>query len=272
MKKKLCLLIGFISLIACQKQVDWDLQVQDNKFIVVDARITDVQGLQSIRIFHPINRLNADPVPASGAHVLISSEDSLWQLNEDSLQKGIYTTGATFTAVPGKNYSLFIDYQKKVYTAKTNMVAGSEFQELTYQKNEDNELYHLDWVASAFNAEKPAVWEIFLDWSKVPGYEETDSSLCKARLEFFTLPTLDVSEIFAPEMQKIYFPAGTQITENRYSVTPGYAEFLRTLLLETNWQGGLFNTAPADVITNLSPGARGYFTACSVTTVYLTVK
>lgn len=272
MKNNICLLLGFVSLIACQKQVNWDLQVQDNNFIVVDARITDVLGSQSIRIFFPVIQLNSDPVPVTGANVLISSEDSLWVLNEDSLHKGIYSTGKTFIAISGKTYSLFIDYKGKIYTAKTNMIAGSEFQELTYQKNEDNDLYHLDWVASAFNAEKPAVWEILLDWSKVPGYELTDSSLCKARLEFFTLPTIDVSEIFAPEMQKICFPAGTQITENRYSVTPGYAEFLRTLLLETNWQGGLFNTAPADVITNFSPGARGYFTACSVTTVYLTVK
>jgi hypothetical protein len=88
---------------------------------------------------------------------------------------------------------------------------------------------------------------------------------------FYTLPTLDVSEIFAPEMEKILFPGGTIITERRYSLTPGHAEFIRELMLETNWTGGLFSLANSNVMTNLSDGAIGYFGACSVTSLSLTV-
>ncbi len=272
MKKILRIFLVFIPLIACQKQISWDIPKQDLNFIMVDGRITDIRGPQSVRIFYPVNQLNDDPLPVTGAKVLISSEDSLWLLKEDSLAPGIYLTSNTFIAVTGKTYSLFISNNDHVYSAKASMIPGSSFQALIYQKNEEDDLYHLDWVANAFNTAHPALWEIILDWSKVSGYEQTDSSLCKVRLQFFTLPTLDVSEIFAPDMQKISFPAGTLITENRYSITPDYAAFLRTMLLETNWQGGLFNTAPSNVITNLSAGARGYFAACAVTTIYLTVK
>jgi hypothetical protein len=85
------------------------------------------------------------------------------------------------------------------------------------------------------------------------------------------LPTLDVSQIFSPEMEKVSFPAGTIINERRYSLTPEHAEFFRELLLETNWTGGLFSLSNANVITNLTEGAIGYFGVCSVTSLSLTV-
>jgi hypothetical protein len=82
---------------------------------------------------------------------------------------------------------------------------------------------------------------------------------------------LDVSEIFAPSVESISFPSGTKITESRYSITPEYAEFIREVLLETQWQGSLFNTTPANVTTNLSSGGAGFFAVCGVSSIYQTV-
>ena len=105
----------------------------------------------------------------------------------------------------------------------------------------------------------------------VPGYEQADSASTHARMLFYTLPTLDVSEIFAPEMEQISFPAGTNITERRYSLTPQHAEFVRELMLETQWAGGYFNVAAANVTTNLSSGAKGFFGLCAVTSLSVIV-
>jgi hypothetical protein len=115
------------------------------------------------------------------------------------------------------------------------------------------------------------MWEVLLDWSKVPGYPPADSLKCRARLLFYTLSTLDVSEIFAPAMEQISFPVGTVINETRYSLTPEYAAFIREVLLETQWQGGLFNSTPANVPTNLSAGGAGFFAVCGVYTISQTV-
>jgi len=145
------------------------------------------------------------------------------------------------------------------------MTPGFVFNPLQYTKNEGDDLFHIDYVASAFNTGLPAMWEVFLDWSKVQGFEQTDSLACQKRMLFYTLPTLDVSEIFAPEVEKISFPLGTRITQKRYALSPNHAEFIRTLLSETNWQGGLFCSTPANVLTNLSNGAIGYFGVCAVT-------
>jgi hypothetical protein len=151
------------------------------------------------------------------------------------------------------------------------MVRGSVFGELKYARNEENKLFYVDWVANAFSTGKAAMWELLIDWSRVPGYEHLDSLNNHARMLFYTLPTLDVSEVFAPMMQSVFFPAGTIITERRYSLTPEHAEFVREMLLETNWTGGLFTVAPANVITNMSDGAFGYFGACAVTELSVTV-
>ena len=93
-----------------------------------------------------------------------------------------------------------------------------------------------------------------------------------ARLLYYTLPTIDVSEIFAPGIQTIYFPSGTYITEKKYSITREHAEYIRALLLESKWQGGLFDTEHANLPTNMSNGAIGFFGACGVNTIYLKVK
>jgi hypothetical protein len=144
------------------------------------------------------------------------------------------------------------------------MVAGTTFPQLTYAQNEKDSLYHVEYVASAFSNTQAAMWEILLDWTRVPGYENSDTTKCKARMLFYTLPTVDVSEIFAPVVEQVSFPAGTMITERRYSLAPQHAEFVREMLMETSWQGGLFPMAAANVKSNLSAGAVGFFGVCSL--------
>jgi hypothetical protein len=271
MKKTIYIILTLALLSGCVKETDWPIPEQPEQKVVVDAIITDEAGSQSIRINYAVNQLNETPKPVQGADVVISDADSAWQLAEDSLNPGLYRPSASFLARLDKTYTLIIFLNGHIYSAKTYMAPGSVFNELQYLKNTDDSLYHIEWVADAFSYGSPAMWEILLDWSKVPGYENADSTVCKARMLFYTLPTLDVSEIFAPIMESISFPVGTIITERRYSVTPGHAEFLREMLLETNWTGGLFCVANSNVTTNFSEGAVGYFGACSVTSLSLTV-
>jgi len=272
MKKTLLITVLFILLVSCQKATDWPIPDQKLNLITVDGILTDELKTQMVRIFHTVNQLNQAPLPVTGADVIISNEDSAWVMQEQPGKPGIYLSAERFIAISGKTYTLLIYVNGIVYSAKASMAPGSEFTELRYQKNENNDLYHISWVANAFNTDQPAMWEVLLDWSGVPGFEAADSLSCHGRMLFYTLPTLDVSEIFAPEMEKISFPAGTLITEKRYSLTNEHAEFLRDLLLETNWQGGLFDSAPANGITNLSDGACGFFGVCAVNTLYITVK
>jgi len=272
MKKIVLIIIPILLLLSCIKKTDWSLKPQNTDLIVVEGIIVDTMGAQMIIITRPFTQLNETPQPVSGANMIITNEDSAYTLTERSPNSGVYLTKSSFIAQPGKHYTLLIALNNKLYSAKATMVPGIHFNALKYSKDVGDNLYHIDSVAKAFNTSDTAMWEVLLDWSQVPGYENADPSKTKARLLYYTLPTLDVSQIFAPAMESIKFPAGTIIIERRYSLTPDHAEFLRTLISETNWTGGLFSTVPANVLTNLSSGAVGFFGACSITTLSLTVS
>jgi hypothetical protein len=271
MKKLILLMVVMISFSGCEKKTDWNLTGQPEKKIVVDGIITTDLKYQSLTLSFPVTELNAIPVPVTGANLLISDEDSVFQMTETPAGSGIYQSVRKFQAREGKNYSLLIYYGDQIISAKSAIVPASVFNFLVYSKDDDSGLYHISWVGSSFSTGSPAMWEVNLDWSKVPGYEQSDSSKCKARLLFYTLSTLDVSEIFAPSVEKVFFPVGTTIKESRYSLTPAYAEFIREVLLETQWQGGLFNSIPANVPTNLSAGGAGFFAVCGVYSIFQTV-
>lgn len=265
------LLWVLIALSACEKEVEWPPDGPPPKLIIADAIIIDRMGQQPVTLAYPVASLDATPEPVTGAVVRITTIDSSWLLSENPAGSGRYLTGPGFIAGLGKSYTLFISKDEVVYSAKAGMVAGQEFAALQWARNSTDSLFHVDYVASAFDANSPAMWELLLDWSHVPGYWQSDSAKCRARMLFYTLPTLDVSEIFSPVVESVSFPAGTIIEQRRYSLSAGHAAFIREMLLVTSWSGGFFSAAPAAVSTNLSSGAAGYFGACAMTSLSVTV-
>jgi hypothetical protein len=264
MQKLLTYLFLILILASCEKQSDWNLQKADNDFIIVDGVITNELKVQSITLSKPVVQLNEKPQPVSKATVLVSSNLASYSFHENPLQPGTYLSDKEFTGIRNRTYSLLITSGTKVYTSKTVLAPPADFVFLKYRRIDENK-YQITTVSLLYNPDKAALYEILLDWSSVAGYTNQNPDSCKAKLYYYTLPTLDVSEVFAPAIEKVTFPTGTMITERRYSLTDDHAAFIRASLLETTWQGGLFNTASANVPTNMSEGALGFFGACGVT-------
>jgi hypothetical protein len=80
------------------------------------------------------------------------------------------------------------------------------------------------------------------------------------------LHSFDAVQIFSPDKEKIYFPKNTTIIQKKYSLSNEHAEFIRSLLFETEWRGGFFDVEAFNVSTNLSEGAVGYFGVSTVLT------
>jgi len=259
------ILMAFM-LAGCEAETDWPLQMGSHNFIVVDGTITNEKKLQIIRLSKPVNNLNDIPDPVTDATVIVTLQDSVYNFHELPGNPGTYVSNTEFAGMKNKIHSLLITAGSNVYSAKAGMEPGALFLPLVYALDEETKLYHITKVYNnEFNPNRPAMFEILLNWSEVPGYQDTDPEACKARLMYYVLPTLDVSQVFAPETEQINFPQGTSIVEKRYSLTTEHAGFIRELLSETSWQGGLFNSAAANLPTNLSQGAVGYFGACAVT-------
>jgi len=270
--KKIWLYILLFVFASCVKEAEWDSPAQGYEYIVVDGIITNESRLQYIMLNFDKDDLNGTLQTIDGANVILNNEDSTWQFIESAAEPGKYVSTRPIVAQINKTYSLLIVHQGKFYSAQAQMEQGKTFSELSYKKNDNNDLYHIDYVASAFEEEDPAMWEILIDWSEVPGYENVNPDDTRKKLLFYTLTTLDVSQIFAPLVEEVSFPVGTKIVQRRFSLSSDHAEFIRSLLLETNWQGGVFPTDPANVITNISNGGLGFFGVCAVNSLSLTIS
>ena len=73
-----------------------------------------------------------------------------------------------------------------------------------------------------------------------------------------------MNRFFSPDRERVRFPPGTVVIREKESVSGKYEEYLRGVLSETDWRGGVFDVLPGNARTNLSEGALGYFTAAEV--------
>ena len=135
---------GLIFLLqGCVKETSWAVKDDTPRKLIVDAIITNEVKTHRVNLSYPVSQLNQVPEPVTGAGVMISNEDSTWQLTENPPMSGIYNTPPYFISRLQKNYTLLISAEGKVYTAKATMTVGSVFGELQYARNEDNNLYYV---------------------------------------------------------------------------------------------------------------------------------
>jgi hypothetical protein len=186
--------------------------------------------------------------------------------DEDPQRPGVYAARQAFAGKVARTYTLLINYNGNIITSKDIMYPAIDFIFLRYIRHNDTGLFKMSWVTNPYNPNRPAMYEVILDWSDVEGYKNLPDEQTTARLLYYSLPTLDVSQIFAPSAETVLFPPGTIITERRHSLSPQHADYLRALLSETTWQGGFFNTAAANIPSNISSGNLGFFSCCAVTT------
>jgi hypothetical protein len=114
------------------------------------------------------------------------------------------------------------------------------------------------------DSDDPAIVRLELDWSHLPGYDTLPDEDNHALIYHYTLGSVDVNRLFPPDRERVQFPPGTIVFREKESVSGGYENFLRGLLSETDWRGGVFDVLPGNARTNLSEGAIGYFTAATV--------
>lgn len=257
--------------LSCEKEVNWNFEPTES-YIIVDGILTNVKKSHIISLSQSVTELNEIPEPVSGATVTIYNGDSIHTLTEIPANSGIYRTDTSYLALLNKVYGLQISYKNKRYNAYARMIPVTPFDKLSYAYNSENNMFYIDSVAKSFSSKESAMYEIIIDWSKLPEYADVPLKDKIAVVYYYTLKTIDVSQVFAPEKETVYFPKGARIIERKYSLAPQHAEFIRSLLSETQWRGGFFDVTQANVRTNITNGGLGFFGVCTVVRDTLTVK
>ncbi len=261
MKRYLFLLLAVLAA-GCEEQINWDLQSRDVKVLVVDGMITNERKAHKVRLTLPVQHLNEPPLPVSGALVAISDGDTVFQLREEPPGSGVYYTDSTVQGVIDKVYYLYIKIdQYEFHSDGARMVPVGPMQSLDVrQVRKDPDLFEMIYHES----QDPSMMQVYMDWSRLVPPEEKEKA--RVWVRYYTLKSIDVNELFKPAGEKVFFPAGTVIYRRKLSLSPSYQSFLRSLMMETEWKGGVFDVMPANVKTNMHGGALGFFAACSVVT------
>ena len=253
MMRKLFSILFIISLFSCEKQTEWTTEKVDFNTVVVEAIITNENKYQKVRLSKPRTDINKKTVPVSNALVKVYDDDSVYYFSEKDTEHGTYLSNNKFMAVVGKTYYLEINYNEKIYLADAYMVPVKPFLPLIYRKvDSSSNNYEIVWVANTYNLNEQAMYEVDIDWTSVSN--ASVDTIKKAKLYYYTLNTVDVSQAFSPDLEKVEFPKGSIIIEKKYSLTDDYADFIRSLLAETQWRGGFFDEAPGNLNTNIDNG------------------
>lgn len=258
---KLILMGTCLLMLSCDEQINWDLHYQEEDLIVVEGKISSELRQHEIKLSRPIYEMNGSPEPVSGALLDIFDGTNQYTLSEDPGRPGIYRTDSLFAAIPRQYYQLRILHGDKRIRAVSFMVEVEPFQFMNvYPVQADPPLLE----AYISHSDEPSIIRLELDWSHVPGYAGLPDSATHALIYYYSLNSVDVNEIFKPAQEHVRFPPGTIVFREKESVNPWYAEFLRGMLSETNWRGGMFDVLPGNARSNMEGDAIGFFTAADI--------
>jgi hypothetical protein len=241
---------------ACEMSTDWDLK-KAGDFLVADCIITNEAKVQELTLTTSLNELNGTPAGISGAQITLSDGVTSFDFAGDPIRPGKYLSVVPFGASLGKTYRLTVKYGSITDTAYAEMVAITPLETMVIAPV--NDLYRFVYKDSP----RPSMTEVFYNWSSDSAYSESYGAGTASEVHY-TLDNIDAGKIFAPERMIIPFPLQTEIIRRKYSLSEPHQDFLRSLLLETEWRGGLFDVEQGNVPTNFHHGIRGWFAACMV--------
>ncbi|HEY5823301.1 MAG TPA: DUF4249 family protein [Cyclobacteriaceae bacterium] len=256
---KYFLFIGCIVLNACVEQVDIEDYVKSKPsgMLVVEGLITNEFKPHYVKLTRTGKALPDEPYESvSGAEITIDDGTFSYPLTETS--PGTYETDSIRGEV-NKAYTLTININGEVFTATDTMIPVLKFGQaegIVMGSNTPPKGY-VGTPLIVFGSSAPAMVSI-----EIGNPKATDKY---TRLDYYAFPGVDPDDILPKYVEaSLAYDEGTQLIQKKYSLSEPHYLFLRALLLETEYKGGIFGSVRANVPTNISGGASGFFGACEM--------
>ncbi|MFW5820040.1 MAG: DUF4249 domain-containing protein [Bacteroidota bacterium] len=258
---------------SCTEKVEIELDSTYTRLVVYGEITTDttvhrVELEKSADYF-----FNQPAEKVSNALVQLSYDDTSFLLRENPELKGIYETDPDFYGLPGKTYRLSIedvdideDNESETYSASSYLPPVNSIDSITL-------LYTTTGFFSG--------WEIQV-WTYDPANVENFyvfKALVNGKLVSDTLTELVIqnddlfdgnytygitSQFLIDSKEDERLKPGDIVTFEANGITQEYYDFLFQAQLESFGQNPLFSGPPANITTNITNGALGFFTAYSV--------
>lgn len=267
--KRLLTYIAAIALLAgCTERIELDLNTDDNQRLVVEGWFTDQLQKHEVNLTLTTSYFYNEAAPrATGATVTITSEDNeVWTLTEE--EPGIYRTPEV-AGEPAKWYTLDIDYEGETYTATSWMRPVAPIDSLHVRVLDPMEEWGFPgdpyysvriWTQELEGLGDHYMWQTYVNNQPV---RDTLRELTFVDDAFYDGIYIEDVEIDYLDIEDEAVPGDTVYIE-QYNIGLEAYEIFIGIMNETAWNGGLFDAPPANVETNISNGALGYWGAAGV--------
>ena len=257
------LFFGFLSLLlsSCETTVDLDLE-QGEPRLAVEAIVTDQPDLNYVKLSRSAPYAKGiEPEPVTQAEVLLTDSQGR-STPFVHYAGGEYKPAAGFKGEVGKTYTLTIKTDGQAYTATStlNAVAALDKMSFLYSDGRHDELGRMEgyYLSVAFQ-EIPKVKNYYKLEIVLNGkfYQKNAGDILILDDKFYDgsyLGDLDIPTKFAH---------GDSLNVRLLSLNPEAYHFYEALS-HTHRQGGPFGRNPANLPTNISNGAVGFFSASAV--------
>lgn len=259
MRKLAWMVILILVFSSCEEVIFWEPGPLEEDRIVVEAILTDEFKRQEISLSGLKDSLNGQSKAISGAFVSVKDASSEYLLWEDPQSPGLYKSATPFAIESYKRYTLSVDWNNNKYEAEASAVASYPMRNFPFIPFQKTDSLSIGGLGVDYNEQEQAMYEFIIDWKNILPGDTT-----QAKLVHFVFNAINIAQLFGPEQEFFVFPKGSTVYKSKYALSDGYAEYLRSLVIESKWKGGFFEESSGNLPTNISNGALGYFAVCTV--------
>lgn len=256
----------------CTERIDIEVDSTYTR-LVVEGYITTDTMQHYVRLTTTSDYFYNQPAPpVTGADVRIDDGDELFILTENPVNTGEYLTTSDFYGIPGKKYTLMVsqvdidgDGQTEEYSASSDLHPVNSVDSITLDLLEGT---HFSIYQVRVYAWDPPIKNFYAFKVYRNGILLTDSlsNLIVQDDVFFNgnytygIP----SQFLDQQREDEKINPGDTITFEINGITEDYYQFIIEAQSEIFYQTPLFSGPPANISSNISNGAIGFFTAYSI--------
>lgn len=276
MKNIITIIVILFSFYSCTESFDADLVDMNGNRLVVEGAFTNQHKIHEITLSRTGKYyLNGETDRVLGASVSITDNDTVINLYDNN-DDGVYETERDLAGKVNHTYTLNISLENgEQYTATETILPINPIDSVKYVYDksqnpfDDEKYYHIKiYVQESPVPNQFYQWDLFVDDTCVTDTlrlkrVESDDLLNGNYVSGWTVYELESEKITKDE--HIVTLQMSSISEERYA-------FHYSVLMETDYSGGMFSGNPSNVPSNISNGAFGFFRASAVSEKSIIVK
>ncbi len=261
----LSLLTGFFS---CTEKIETDYKGSSDNRLIVEGSITTDTMAHKVILSRTVDFNASRAAMETGALVTISDGEHVYTLSESADEPGIYKTNPDVYGVPGNEYLLEVTLENgETYSAISEMKQVSAIDSIRFELVDIS--FAGEHYIAYFSGQEPPepgnryMWNVYINDSL---WNDTISETYFEEDTWVNGQYVSDLDIYWMDPEKVNFINDTAVVlMEMYSIPQDYYIYLIEVMSETTWRGSPWDPTPANVSTNISGGAVGFFYAAAIT-------